>query len=99
MVTEAMLTLLAAKVLAAQAVPRPQQTNIISVPVSCVALNKRDIRSKRFHAFVCVDALLSGDVTGAVLRKNGDVVCDIDGVFDGDCVTLVGCGLSGTSCF
>ena len=98
MLTEATMAALAAKLLTALPRIEPQATAIISNPVSCVVLTKQDVGSKRYHAFACVDTVFSGDVTGGVLTKSGAVVCDIDGLYDGQCVTLVGCGLSRTAC-
>jgi len=98
MFTEAIMAALAAKLLAN--VPRiePEATVISSNPVTCVTFTKRDIRSTRYHAFACVDVAFTGDVTGGVLTKSGALVCDIDGVYDGVCVSVVGCGVSRLYC-
>jgi hypothetical protein len=98
MITQALLAALAAKLLATPPRPRAESTTIVSSPVTCVAFTRRDLHSRRFHAFVCVDVENSGDVTGGILRNNGSLVCDLDGVYDGRCVTLQGCGFSQQSC-
>jgi hypothetical protein len=105
MLTEVMAAALAAKLLASAqgALPRsiepparPQAT-VIYDPVTCVAVNKREVRSP-FHVFACADVVFSGDVTGAVLTKQGNVRCHFDGFYDGACISIAGCGVFGTYC-
>ncbi len=98
MLIEGLAIALAAKLAAAPASFHPKATTIESSPVTCVALTKHDLQSRRFHAFVCVDVVNTGDVTGAVLRPNGSIFCDLDGTYDGQCLNLTGCGGTSQSC-
>jgi hypothetical protein len=107
MLTQALVALLAAKLLAGPVIPTPapasdergasQGYTVIVDQTTCVALDRREMHN-RFHAFVCADTAYTGDVTGAVLNPNGRVMCDLDGQYDGACVYLVGCGISGYYC-
>ena len=56
----------------------------------CVALTQQESHYHRAHVFACVDPF--GTVLGALLRRNGTVLCRLDGTFTGTCLTLEFCG-------
>jgi hypothetical protein len=66
--------------------------------VAIVTLSRKQTRLRGMHAVAAVSS--TGDIVGRVLRANGTGVCDFGGAYDFDtaCVTVAGCGLSGTAC-
>jgi hypothetical protein len=66
--------------------------------VAIVTLTRKQTRLRGMHAVVAVSA--GGEVVGRLLRATGAPVCDFTGGYDFDtaCVTVAGCGLSGTAC-
>jgi len=66
--------------------------------VALVTLTRKETRLRGMHAAAAVST--SGDVSGQVLRPSGASACQFGGFYDFDtaCLTLSGCGLSGTAC-
>ena len=87
-----LLGILLARLLATPAVPVPQLATVTSGALTCDLFAARDLRNHGWHAFLCLSA--AGDLTGAVLRRNGTPVCGITGTVDlaTGCYTAAGCG-------
>lgn len=71
---------------------RAEVTFPASLEVTCTAFTVQETRFRGAHAFWCVD-LATGELNGAVLRRNGVPVCQLSGVwdFDAHCGHLNGC--------
>jgi hypothetical protein len=76
MTTAVLVAALAAKLAgpAMQAEPQPGA-------LTCRTVTKRELHAGGRHAFVCVEGF-HGTAVGAVLSKNGTVVCELAGEYD-----------------
>src|SRR5437867_744848 len=79
--------------------PVPQYQGVGSSTLACVAFAANEVQLGGRHIFVCGDAI-TGELEGAVLRRNGSVQCALSGAIDVSrgCAVIFGCGLSRSTC-
>jgi len=102
----AFLNTVAALILSSQMAAAPPATSSAALvtthvngTVALLAFDKREFKRtslRRKHVAVAVSDL--GDIVGVVLNKRGTALCELVGYFDGQCVVLSGCGVSGLAC-
>lgn len=97
--------LLAAKLHARHAQPRPQSldnTDFSGTNLGCITLRRGEMRGLGYpgHAFLCEEDLSgNGEVLGAVLNRSGRAICYITGNDAGDaCYDLTICDTADTLC-
>ena len=73
--TSAMLAVLVAR-LWAQGAPQPAVSVLTGETLVCAAYTAAEIRSGGRHVFLCASSF-SGEIEGALLRRNGVPVCPI----------------------
>ncbi len=81
-------------------VPQTHSTDFAGDGIGCITLTRREMRSFGYpgHAFACEEAA-AGEVLGAVLNRQGRMLCQIDGVYAGDdCYDLTVCDVAETLC-
>jgi hypothetical protein len=79
--------------------PAPQFQPIVASTLSCVAFSAGEAHAGGKHIFVCGN-VVTGELLGAVLRRNGAVYCNLTGAVDlsRGCATISGCGLFRSTC-
>ena len=77
--------------------PQPRALALQGPTFRCITLSQRELAFRRSHAFVCLDG--GGTMLGALLRRNGTILCSLTGDIDGaGCVTIRFCGVVQHAC-
>ena len=70
---------------------------IVGEGMGCATLTQRELNFRGAHAMVCYEGF-TGEVIGAYLKRNGKILCQVHGTYDGTCLVFTACGRVESGC-